>query len=66
MELDPVIEAGATGTERTVVDRTALVPQAFDATTEITPLVYAAGRVRFRVGVPWPELRMKPIGTLQV
>ena len=38
LEADPVMVHGVAGTELTVTDLAVLVPQAFPAVTEITPL----------------------------
>ena len=38
LEADPVMVPGVAGTELTVTDLAVLVPQAFTAVTEITPL----------------------------
>ena len=60
------MDAGATGTEYTVIDLAALVKQAVPDLTVIAPLVNGVGKVTLMELVPCPLLMMALAGTVQV
>ena len=60
------MEAGATGTDDTVIDLAALVKQAVPDLTVIAPLVNGVGKVTLMELVPCPLLMMAFAGTVQV
>ena len=57
---------GVDGTERSVSERAALLPQLLEAVTEIFPEAKPAGRVRETPLLPCPLLICAPEGAVQL